>query len=98
MISKVSDAALAAWISAGGVPNPGNPTAPPGFERFTDMMGWVKWLALGVLVISLMAAGAKMGFGGRHGDGEEHAGRVGRVLLGVIVVSAAGALVGFLAT
>lgn len=79
------------------IPTPGDPKAPPGFERFTDMMGWVKWLCLGVLVISLMAAGAKMGFGSRQGDGEEHAGRVGRVLLGVIIVTAAGSLVGFLA-
>lgn len=96
MLHTVSDHLLAAAIRI-GVPNPGDPQAPPGFEGFIDMMGWVKWLCLGVLVVSLMAAGAKMGFGGRHGDGEEHAGRVGRVLLGVIIVTASGALVGFLA-
>lgn len=96
MLNSFSDALLL-WTVRIGVPSPGDPQAPPGFERFADIMGWVKWLALGVLIISLMAAGAKMGFGSRHGDGEEHAGRIGRVLLGVIVVSAAGALVGFLA-
>lgn len=95
MLQQVSDQVLLATLRM--VPQPGPSQAPPGFDRFTDMMGWVKWLCLGVLVISLMAAGAKMGFGGRHGDGEEHAGRVGRVLIGVIIVTAAGSLVGFLA-
>lgn len=96
MLTKVSDHVLAASIRM-DIPMPGDPKAPPGFERFTDMMGWVKWLCLGVLIISLMAAGAKMGLGGRTGDGEEHAGRIGRVLIGVIIVTAAGSLVGFLA-
>ena len=96
MITKVSDHLLTTAIRI-GAPQPGDPKAPPGFERFTDIMGWVKWLCLAVLIISLMAAGAKMGLGGRHGDGDEHAGRVGRVLLGVIIVTAAGSLVGFLA-
>lgn len=79
------------------IPKPGDPQAPPGFENFTAIMGWAKWLCLGVLIICLMVAGARMGFGGRSGDGEEHAGRVGRVLMGTIIVTAAGSLVGFLA-
>ena len=80
------------------IPKPGDPEAPPGFEKFVDLMNWVKYLALGVLVMALMAAGARLGFGGRGEDGTEHAGRVGKVLIGTMVVSAAGALVGFVVT
>lgn len=76
-------------------PNIGNPKQPPGFDKIEDVLGWVKWLCLAVLIAALMATGAKMALGSRHGDGEEHAGRVGRVLVGTIIVSAAGALIGF---
>lgn len=78
------------------VPNPGDGTAPPGAGKFKDIMGWAKWLALGVCVVALIAAGAVMGFGGRTGDGGEHATRIGRVLVGVVVVSAAFSAVGLL--
>ena len=79
------------------IPKPGNPTQPPGFEKITDILGWIKWLCLAGLVAALMFAGAKIAFGSRHGDGEEHAGRVGKVLIGTIIVTAAGALIGFIA-
>lgn len=79
------------------VPNPGDGTAPPGAAKFRDIMGWAKWLAFGVCIIALFVAGAMLGFGGRTGEGGEHAARVGRVLVGVVLVSAATALVGFLA-
>lgn len=78
------------------VPDPGQGSAPPGAGKFKDIMGWAKWLSLGILVVALMAAGAMLGFGGRSGDGGEHAGRIGRVLAGVIVVSAAFSAVGLL--
>lgn len=84
-------------ISA-GVPVPGDPEAPPGFDRVEDIMGWVKWGCLGLLVVAMMIAGARVGFGGRHGDGNEHAGRVGSILIGVMIVGAAGALIGFVAS
>ena len=31
------------------VPDPGDGQEPPGFGKFVDVMGWVKWLALGAL-------------------------------------------------
>lgn len=60
-------------------------------------MGWGKWIALGALVMALIFAGAKMGFAGRRGEGGEHASAVGWSLGGVMVVSAAFTIVGFLA-
>jgi len=80
------------------VPNPGNGTQPPGFNNFTTVMGWGKWVALGVLVMALIGAGVMMASGNRRGEGGEHASRIGWVLGGVMVVSAAFTIVGFLAT
>jgi len=81
------------------VPDPGNGSMPPGFEAFTTILGWGKWIALGILVISLIFAGVRMGIASnRHGDGSEHINSIGSVLLGVIVASAAFALVSFIAT
>ncbi len=80
------------------VPTPGGAEMPEGFDNFTTLLSWVKWVCLGVTIISLMVAGARMGFGSRQGDGEEHASRVGQVLIGVILVSAAASMVSFLLT
>lgn len=80
------------------VPDPGPGELPPGMDRLLDLMRWAKFIALGVCIIALFAAGAMLGFGGGGRESGEHAGRVGRVLAGVIVISAAAALVGFLAT
>lgn len=79
------------------VPDPGKGDAPPGAEKFTTIMGWGKWAALGVCVMALIFAGAKLGLGNRHGDGSEHAGRIGSVLIGTAIVAGAFSIIGFLA-
>ena len=78
------------------VPNP-SPIQPPGMGGFMTIMGWAKWVALAICVLGLIAAGAMMSFNSRRGEGGEHVGRIGMALAGVIVISAAGALVGFVA-
>ncbi|WP_066303432.1 hypothetical protein [Arthrobacter luteolus] len=78
------------------VPNP-DPLQPPGTEGFNSVMSWGKWVALAVCVLGLFAAGALMAIQSRRGEGGEHVGKIGMSLGGVIVISAAGALVGFLA-
>lgn len=87
---------LAALVPA-DVPNPGGGAAPPGFDNFTTIMGWGKWIALGVLVMALIFAGVKMAIGNSRGQGGEHAASIGWVLGGVMVVSASFAIVGLLA-
>jgi len=79
----------------GAVPNP-DPIQPPGTEGFTAIMGWVKWVALAVCVIGLIVAGAMMAVQSRRGEGGEHVGKIGMALGGVVVISAAASLVGFL--
>jgi len=77
------------------VPDP-DPIQPPGTEGFTAIMGWVKWVALAVCVIGLIVAGAMMAVQSRRGEGGEHVGKIGMALGGVVVISAAASLVGFL--
>lgn len=78
------------------VPDP-DPVQPPGTEGFTAVMGWAKWVALAVCVLGLFAAGALMAIQSRRGEGGEHVGKIVMALGGVVVISAAAALVGFLA-
>ena len=52
---------------------------------------------IGVVSLALIVAGAMMAIQSRRGEGGEHTGRIGMGLAGVIVISAAAALVGFLA-
>lgn len=78
------------------VPDPGEGKMPPGFDRFIDVMGWAKWLALGALVLALIAAGVMMSINQRRGEGGEDASRIIKVLLGAILVSAAVSIIGFL--
>lgn len=79
-----------------GLPDPA-PTQPPGTEGLTAILGWAKWVALAVCIFGLFAAGAMMAVQSRRGEGGEHVGKIGMALAGVIVISAAVALVGFLA-
>ncbi len=77
------------------VPNP-DAVQPPGTEGFVTIMGWGKWVALAVCILGLIVAGALMAVNSRRGEGGEHVGKIGMALAGVIVISAAASLVGFL--
>ncbi|MCJ1697719.1 hypothetical protein MT349_18205 [Rathayibacter caricis] len=78
------------------VPDPGPGGMPPGFEAFTTTMGWAKWVGLGVAVVGLIILGVTMTVSARRGEGGEIGGWLGRLLLGVIIVSASFTLVSFL--
>lgn len=73
------------------------PVQPPGLERITTLIGWAKWVALAICLLGLLAAGALMAINARRGEGGENVGRIGFALGGVIVISAAASLIGFLA-
>lgn len=77
---------------------PGDPVVkqPPGTEGINAVMGWAKWIALAVCILGLVIAGALMAIQSRRGEGGEHVGKIGMALGGVVVISAAGSLVGFL--
>ena len=77
------------------IPNP-KPAMPKGLGGLETIMSWAKWVALAICVLGLVASGAMMAINARRGEGSEHVGRIGMALGGVIVISAAGTLVGFL--
>lgn len=79
------------------VPNPGDGAAPPGSAGFISIMGWAKWIALGLCVIGLIVAGAIMAVSHRRGEGGEHGARIGYALGGVAVIAGAFSLVTALA-
>jgi hypothetical protein len=78
------------------VPNPGQGKKPPGSEKFLTILQWSAWLALGMCVLGVIVSGATMAVQHRHGQGGEHAARLGWVAAGCVVVGSASALVGML--
>lgn len=71
---------------------------PPGTEKVATLLGWGKWIGLAMCVAGLIVAGAMMAIQSRRGEGGEHVGTIGKVLAAVILIGAAGAIVGFLTT
>lgn len=74
-----------------------NPEAPPGMEGLTTVIGWVGWGVLILCVIGVLITAGMMAVANRRGEGGEHAGRLGFVLVATVLVGAAGGLVGALA-
>ncbi|GAB3918929.1 hypothetical protein GCM10011575_28970 [Microlunatus endophyticus] len=98
MINPEIVTAFAHWLTLIPLDIPNPPAKmPAGLNGFTTIMGWAKWVALAVCVLGLVAAGGMMAINARRGEGGEHVGRIGMALGGVIVISAASSLVGFLA-
>ena len=96
LLHTVTTIAAAAPVPA-AVPDPGAGTMPPGFEAFQTVMGWAKWIALGVAVLGLILLGASMTISARRGEGGEIGGWLGRLLIGVIIIGADFTIVSFLA-
>lgn len=100
LLSAAQDSASQmAVLAAGNVPDPGNGSAPPGVGgAFEDIMGWAKWIALGICVLGLIFIGARMAVNSRRGEGGELLGALGMAMGGVCIIAGAVAVVGFLVT
>ncbi|RFA06790.1 hypothetical protein B7R21_18475 [Subtercola boreus] len=82
-------------VDRGGSSNGGG--IPPMSGAFEMILSYVTWVGAGIAVMSLIVAGVMMASRRRHGDGETHLGRLGIILISVILLSSASALVaGFL--
>lgn len=77
------------------LPDPG-PVQPPGTSGFVSIMAWGKWVALAVCILGIIAGGTMMAIQSRRGEGGERVAQIGMALGGVIVISAAAVVVGFL--
>jgi hypothetical protein len=93
--SVLAAASDLATVIPAQLPDPA-PVQPPGTEAVSTILGWAKWVGLVVCILGLIAAGTLMAVQSRRGEGGEHVGKIGMALGGVIVISAAVALVGFI--
>ena len=53
LVSSATAYAVALAPTQGGIPNPA-PAAPPGSEKLTQILGYLKWLALGACAVAFM--------------------------------------------
>lgn len=77
------------------LPNP-TPVAPPGFEAVTTILGWAKWAGLIAAILALIAVAVMFMYNSRRGEGGEHVKTFVGILVGVMIIGAAAALVGFI--
>lgn len=73
-----------------------DPTQPPGTGGIQTIIGWVAWVATALGVVGIIVVGITMLFQNRRGEGGEAAGKLGWVLAGLVVITAASAIVGAL--
>jgi hypothetical protein len=87
---------LAGRVYTDALPNP-SPVAPPGFGAITTILGWAKWAGLIAAILALIALAVMLMFNSRRGEGGEHLKTFVGILVGVMIIGAAAALVGFVA-
>lgn len=58
-----------------------------GVDPVNSVMGWIMWIALGICVLSLIIAGARMAWHARSGDSQQHTDRIGTILFATILIS-----------
>lgn len=77
------------------LPDP-DPLAPPGFGAVTTLVAWAKWVGLIAAILALIAVAVMFMFNARRGEGGEHVKTLVSILVGVMIIGAATALVGFI--
>lgn len=78
------------------IPNP-PPVAPPGFEGpMGVVIGWAKWIGLGLAVLGIVTIAILIMFNSRRGEGMRELGGLGYVLVAVVLISAGTSLVSFI--
>lgn len=69
------------------------PVEPPGFDKIDTIINWLMWGVFTLAVAGVLITAGVMMVNNRRGEGGEHAQRLGWVLFGCILASAASALV-----
>jgi hypothetical protein len=79
------------------IPDP-DPVPPPGFEGPVGLIiGMLRWGGLALAVVGIIIIAARMMINVRRGEAAHEVGALGYVGLGIILIGAAAALVGFIA-
>lgn len=80
------------------IPQPGPPTPPPGSDKFLEMLAWAKWIALGIAILGLISLGAVMTIAHNRSSGGDFLEKIGWVIAGLVLISAAASIAGFFAS
>ena len=79
------------------IPDP-DPVTPPGFEGPTGLIiGMLRWGGLALAVVGVIIVAAKLMVNIRRGEAANEVGGLGWIGLGIMLIGAASALVGFIA-
>ncbi|MEU3084536.1 hypothetical protein ACIGQC_29680 [Streptomyces albidoflavus] len=82
-----------AWLVAAPDPSQGG-SEPPGWGKLMTLGHWVFLVATLAAVVGFLITGASLALTYRRGEGMgEHAGRLGAVCVGCIIIGAASAIV-----
>lgn len=73
---------------------PVKPAAPPGAEKILKIVGWVSWTVTVMGIVGILAVACYMMFRNDRGEGSNATSKLAYVLGGLILVSAASAIVG----
>ena len=73
-----------------------DPGSAADVEGITQVLGYVTWISLAVAVVALFILGAMIATRMRAGEGFASVGKIGLILTAVVLISAAGAIVGAL--
>ena len=80
--------------SSGGASSIPAGTAPPGSGAVVTLLGYMTWIGLAVAAIAMVWLGVLIAASVRRGEGALNVGRLGLVLGGVVMIAAAGSLIG----
>lgn len=77
------------------LPDP-DPVQPPGTDAISDILGWAKWVGLVIAIFGIIIVAAIMSVNSRRGQGSDNLGTLGYIFMGVVLIGASTALVGFI--
>lgn len=78
------------------IPDP-DPVTPPGFEGPVSLIiGMLRWGGLALAVAGIIIVGARLTINIRRGEAAHEIGMLGAIGLGIMLIGAAAAIVGFI--
>jgi hypothetical protein len=74
-------------------PDPSKGSNPPGWEKFTTVLHWVFLAVTWACVAGVLIVAGRMAISHRRGEGSEHMGSLGIVMLACVLAGSASTLV-----
>lgn len=77
-----------------GLPDP-SPTAPPGADKVTIVLGWVMWAVAAFCLLMAIVGGGRIAAAHRRGEEAEGFKAVGMPVIGLIIATSAASILTF---